>query len=223
MEGPRHYSIAESLQLALVAVGGIQRHKYDLVMSSKVPPASGQQDAEGRDSAASTPAHRDFLYRAYSEFQGIIRFADAKAAGVLVLLGLGLTDLISKAPALAAAHGKTDKLAGCVSTVTFWLALPIAVAIVASITHALFPRMNAKDSSLFFFGDIQQRSSSKEYIAEVDALSETELGHEVGKQVWQLSRIACTKMHWLRWSYYLTLFFLGLWAAGRLALYVAER
>lgn len=169
-------------------------------------------------------AHRDFLYKAYSEFQNVIRFGDAKAAGVVVLLGLGLADLLKKAPQLSVAYREhSGDLSGCVSSIAFWLALPIAVVVVASVMKALFPQLRASDPSLFFFGDIQKRATAGDFISEVRALPERGLADEVAKQVWQLSVIASSKMNWVKKSYYAVLGFLGLWAIARIAFFIAER
>src|SRR4051794_5292868 len=129
--------------------------------------------------------HRDFLERALVTAGEWTRYADPKALGVLVLLGLGVKDLIDHAgrfvhphePATAAcgvldANGHT--CGGIASTALFFLACALAVVVVAFVTHALFSRLtlrgllgrehdDALPRSRFFFGEVSRYNTQEAY------------------------------------------------------------
>src|SRR5262249_62258852 len=79
----------------------------------------------------------DFLYRAESAFSGWVQFADAKAGGVTLLLGIGLLDLIRRSSAMVHAH-EHGSAWGWIATVTFFVAIGAAAVTIVQLSRALF-------------------------------------------------------------------------------------
>lgn len=82
---------------------------------------------EPPDGSWPTEAHVKFATEALERFSDWIRFADAKAGVVLVVLGLALSDLLKRAGAFVDA-GLAASAWGEVATVAFWVAGGLAVA-----------------------------------------------------------------------------------------------
>lgn len=164
----------------------------------------GNNDYGGIDSA--------FVHQTLSDVSAWVRFGDAKAGAVLVLLGLLLADALSNARALHSAY-KMEHAFGTVTTILFWCAM-VAVAIaVVLVSLALFPRVTASTTSLAFFRDIEQLGSFDEYRRRLFHARSVD---EQAKQVWELSVIAETKYRLLRWAYLAAVTFLITYVVARL-------
>lgn len=94
---------------------------------------------EPPDGSWPTEAHVKFATEALERFSDWIRFADAKAGVVLVVLGLALSDLLKRAGAFVDA-GLAASAWGEVATVAFWVAGGLAVATTVLVIMTLFPR-----------------------------------------------------------------------------------
>lgn len=168
------------------------------------------------------PADKDeesyqFLSDSLSRVSEWVRFADAKAGGVLAILALLLADALDKAGTLWRAYN-LDHLLGDVSTIAFWLALGAAVCTVALVSRALFPRIKSTTSSKAFFGDVARHENYEEYSA---AVAEANAQEEIAKQVWEVSRIAAAKFTTLRYAYATAVTFLVLYVISRMSHWVA--
>lgn len=184
--------------------------------------SSGRQPQQ---SAPAQPANRDmtrreFYEKALAANSDWTRFADPKAFGALVFLGLGLADLVGRADALVHAHRlKADE--GDVATFAFWTAAILAAVAVFAVAHAVFPRVKPKTQSLFFFGAVASYDTVDEYRTEVEKLDARALEDQISSQVWEVSRVAAAKHRAAKWAFYCVLAFLAAWAVARVALSLA--
>jgi hypothetical protein len=160
------------------------------------------------------------LERTVDRFGGWVQFGDAKAGGVLVLLGLGMTDLLDHAGLLAHAHEMRSRW-GIVASVMFWLALASGVIVVVEASRALFPRVKARTHSAFFFGSVAEYESGTSYAAVATRLSPEQVAEQMAEQAWELARIARRKFARTRKAYGVALVFLAAWALARCALALA--
>lgn len=162
-------------------------------------------------------AHVKFATEALDRFSDWIRFADAKAGAVVVVLGLALSDLVKRAGAFAdAGHGASKW--GEVATVAFWVAGGLAVATTLLVIMTLFPKATPGEESLAYFGDVAKADSAAAYRETLHALSENQLADHIAAQAWDLSRIAKTKFVRIRYAYGFALGCLVVWALARVAL-----
>jgi hypothetical protein len=166
------------------------------------------------------PAER-YLQDVAQSFAQWVQFGDAKAAGVLVLLALGLTDLLRSAGSLEQAHALQSDW-GVVATVSFWTACGLVVATVSLISHALFPRLKPGAKSLFYFGTVAEHPNAESYLKAIEEKSEGSLVEDRARQAWELARIADTKFRSTRRAYYVALIFLAAWSVARLTLSIAR-
>jgi pycsar effector protein len=163
----------------------------------------------------------DFLYRAVDNFDRAVQFADAKAGGVLLILGIGVLDLFRNlrhfldARDLAAAWG-------WLATVSCILATVFAIATVVQVGRSLFPRGRPGLGSLFFFGVAGSFPSPKEYGDAVWQAPERELFRSMATSAWNLATIAGEKYRHLRFAYATALLFAVWWAIARLGLSLAH-
>jgi hypothetical protein len=160
------------------------------------------------------------LERTVERFAGWVQFGDAKAGGVLVLLGIGLADLLTHADPLLHAHRLHSKW-GDVATITFIAALALAVVVVIKVSRALFPRVKATTHSAFFFGSASNYPTGAAYTAAFLALTANEVAEQLGEQAWELARIANGKFAHTRHAYWLVVAFLSAWAVARSTLGLA--
>jgi Family of unknown function (DUF5706) len=167
-----------------------------------------------------TETQIEALERTVERFAGWVQFGDAKAGGVLVLLGIGLADLLTHADPLLHAHHRHSKW-GDVATITFIAALALAVVVVIKVSRALFPRVKPTKDSAFFFGSVSKYPSGAAYTAAFLALSGKDVAEQLGEQAWELARIASRKFAQTRHAYWLVLVFLGAWAVARSTLALA--
>lgn len=161
--------------------------------------------------------HVDFVVDAQHRFQQWIQFADAKAGAVLVILGLGLADLISRSGSLSEAYKQTSCW-GTLASWSFWLACAAATMTVVTVSISLFPRLKHDRESLGYFGDVGNYKSSAAYITALRKAPASDLFEMNASQVWQLGRIASLKLRLLRISYWFVVGFLALLVVARLSL-----
>jgi hypothetical protein len=172
---------------------------------------------------ASNP-HGKFFEKALGAAGDWTRFADPKLLGTLVLLGLGLANLISRAKPLWDAHNAHD-FWDWVATGSFVAAVSCASLTVLFATFGLFPRMKPREGakpSLYYFGGISSFKTRGEYEAAVRGKTETELESEIARQAWEVSKIASSKHLWARRAYWIALLFLVSWVLARVALSFAS-
>jgi hypothetical protein len=172
------------------------------------------------DDAAPTQGQIEVLERTVERFAGWVQFGDAKAAGVLLLLGIGLADLLTHADPLLHAHRLRSDW-GDVATFTFLAALALAVLVVIEVSRALFPRVKATTHSAFFFGSASTYPTGSAYTASFLGLRAKDIAEQLGEQAWELARIATRKFERTRHAYWLALAFLTAWAVARSAMAMA--
>jgi hypothetical protein len=182
--------------------------------------------------------HRDFLESALSSAAEWTRFADPKALGVLVLLGLGLTDLLDHADRLIYPHDspgsrciviRHHSCGGIGATCFFVLAALLAGLVVVTVTKALFSQLTMKGllgeerdltlpKSRYYFEQVRRYGSQEAYSQAVIAQTEYALLRDIAGQVWEVSRISHSKHLWTRRAYVCVLAFLFCWACARVLL-----
>jgi Pycsar effector protein len=181
--------------------------------------ARGRGSGSG-DDAAPTQGQIEALERTVERFAGWVQFGDAKAAGVLVLLGIALADLLTHADPLVHGHRLRSNW-GDVATVAFIAALAVAALVVIEVSRALFPRVKATTHSAFFFGSASTYPTGSAYTESFLDLTAKDVADQLGEQAWELARIASRKFERTRHAYWLVLAFLSAWAVARSALAMA--
>lgn len=190
---------------------------------------------------AADHAHRDFLERALTSAGEWARFADPKALAVLVIMGLGLQDLVSRSHAFLLpanrAHDECPVLSvdgqSCtqvVGTAGYCAAAAAAAAVlvVLLVTAAVFPRLrlgrrkDAGPKSVFYFENVARHQSAAEYAAAVRSKSAEELETDLAGQVYAVSVVASRKHKYTTRAYLAVLAFLLFWVVARVALGLAE-
>jgi hypothetical protein len=172
---------------------------------------------ESTDASWPTEAHVKFATEALHRFSDWVRFADAKAGAVIVVLGLALSDLLKRAGTFSEA-GHSASRWGEVATIAFWVGGSLAVATTVAVIATLLPKANPGEESLAYFGDVAKAESAAEYRRTLHALSEDELADHIAAQAWDLARIAKIKFVRIRYAYAFALGFLVVWAVSRVAL-----
>ena len=159
----------------------------------------------------------DFLYRASETFERSVQFADAKAGGVVLILGIGILDLFRHVRDFLDARDVSAGW-GWLATIACLIAIIAALATVLQVGRALFPRSRPGLGSLFFFGVVASFPSPKEYGEKVWFTRERELFNTMAIQAWNLAGIAGEKYRHLRLAYTAALVFASFWAVARLGL-----
>ncbi len=159
----------------------------------------------------------DFLYRASETFERSVQFADAKAGGVVLILGIGILDLFRHVRDFLDARDVSAGW-GWLATIACLIAIVAAIATVLQVGRALFPRSRPGLGSLFFFGVVASFPSPKEYGEKVWFSRERELFDTMAIQAWNLAEIAGEKYRHLRLAYTAALAFASFWAIARLGL-----
>ena len=159
----------------------------------------------------------DFLYRASETFERSVQFADAKAGGVVLILGIGILDLFRHVRDFLDARDVSAGW-GWLATIACLIAIVAAIATVLQVGRALFPRSRPGLGSLFFFGVVASFPSPKEYGEKVWFSRERELFNTMAIQAWNLAGIAGEKYRHLRLAYTAALVFASFWAVARLGL-----
>ena len=154
------------------------------------------------------------------------RFADPKALGVFVFLGLGVADLAKRASELLYAY-KAQSFVGWLGTGGFFLACIFAIATVVLASVALFPRLEPKrrrneKPSLFYFDGIAKFESPTAYEQAVKSKTEQELESEIANQAWEVARIASTKHRRTQLAYIYVIAFLVGWVVARVGLSIVS-
>lgn len=197
-----------------------------------------KQPAAGREPAGIP--HREFLEKALTSAGEWTRYADPKALGVLVLLGIGVKDLLDRAsrfvhprePAAAACDvinvaGHTCR--GLGATTLFVVACLLATIVVGFVTHALFSRITLKGllglekgetlpRSRFFFGEVRRYGSQEAYAQDVLSRPQHELLRDIAGQVYEVSKVCQTKHMATQRAYFALGAFLIAWVAARVLL-----
>lgn len=161
--------------------------------------------------------HVEFVAKSLDRFSDWIRFADAKAGAVLVVIGVALADLLERAGALTSAANFISRW-GIVATIAFWAGAGLAVATTVSVIAALFPSVKPGEASMAYFGHAAKAETATAYRQTVRGLSESQLADLVAAQAWDLARIARAKFARIRLAYFFALGYLVTWAVARLAL-----
>jgi hypothetical protein len=163
----------------------------------------------------------DFLYRATEGFERSVQFADAKAGGVVLILGIGILDLFRHMRDFLDARD-LSAVWGWMSTVSCVLAVTFGVLAVLQIGRTLVPRTRPGLRSLFFFGVAASFPTPEEYADAVWFSRERELFRSMAIQAWNLAGIAGEKYRHLRLAYAAALAFVTFWALARLGLSLAH-
>jgi hypothetical protein len=159
----------------------------------------------------------DFLYRASETFERAVQFADAKAGGVVLILGIGILDLFRHIRDFLDARDASAGW-GWLATIACLVAIAAALATVLQVGRALFPRRRPGLGSLFFFGVAASYPSPKAYGEKVWFSRERELFDAMATQAWNLAGIAGEKYRHLRLAYMAALVFATFWTIARLGL-----
>jgi hypothetical protein len=146
-----------------------------------------------------------------------VQFADAKAGGVVLILGIGILDLFRHVRDFLDARDVSAGW-GWLATIACLIAIVAAIATVLQVGRALFPRSRPGLGSLFFFGVVASFPSPKEYGEKVWFSRERELFNTMAIQAWNLAGIAGEKYRHLRLAYTAALVFASFWAVARLGL-----
>jgi hypothetical protein len=111
------------------------------------------------------PGKDGFYEKSVDRFTSWVQYEDAKAGAVLVLLGLGLTDVLGNAGRLINAYHAPpphDSSWGWVASIAFWAAIVTAGCAVGAIAIAVWPytgrrrRCHPFGSSLFYFNAVAE-------------------------------------------------------------------
>jgi hypothetical protein len=152
------------------------------------------------------------------------RIADPKLFGVMLFLGLGLSNLLGGARALWDAHQRPTAL-GWFATAFFVVALIAAGIAVGWTAVGLYPRIE-RDSddgpSLYFFGGIAQHKTVERYREEMRSRTPRDLERDLEHQTWEMARVALRKHQCVRRAYQAAGLFLVAWASARAALFFAS-
>jgi pycsar effector protein len=159
----------------------------------------------------------DFLYRASETFERAVQFADAKAGGVVLILGIGILDLFRHIRDFLDARDASAGW-GWLATIACLVAIIAALVTVLQVGRSLFPRRRPGLGSLFFFGVAATYPSPKEYGDQVWFSRERDLFDTMATQAWSLAGIAGEKYKHLRRAYMAALTFASFWAIARLGL-----
>lgn len=149
-------------------------------------------------------------------FGGWVQYGDTKAGAVLVVLGLGLSDLVGAAPELINTHGW-----GTFATVAFAGALAAAALAVFFLGRGVFPfapHHRDADDSLFYYRDVAWRKDANEYEHEVIGMKLDDLNRHRAVEAYGLAKIAEEKAKRTGWALVFAGLFVFLWPAARVAL-----
>jgi hypothetical protein len=208
--------------------------------ASPPPGGSGVRPDINKNVAPPGLDHRGFLERALTAAGEWTRYSDAKALGVLFVLGLGLKDLLDHASRLVHPHEPNSAkcrilgaaghtCAGIGASVAFVVACAFAALVVGFVTHALFSRMTLKGllgqerdedgiRSNFFFAEVRRYGSQEAYAQAVLATKEIDLLRDLAGQVYEVSKVCHAKHLATQRAFALALLFLAAWACARLLL-----
>lgn len=161
--------------------------------------------------------HVEFAKAALDRFSDWVRFADTKAGAVMVVLGIALSDLLTRAGSLTSV-GQARSGWAYATLIAFWIAIGAVVATVTCVVKVLFPKVSPSEESLAFFGDVAKHKTASKYREALLSLPEEKLADHLMSQAFDLVSIAQEKFRWTRWAYVSVFAFLVAWALARLAL-----
>jgi Family of unknown function (DUF5706) len=176
------------------------------------------------------PGKDDFYEKSVDRFSSWVQFEDAKAGAVLVLPGLGLTDILGNADALIHAHEKSSL--DVIASFAFWLSIAAAAAAVGVVAYAVFPfTRSSHGSSIFYFEDVatnfpyigksdaEKGEQLAAYVNEVSvARGEEALERDMADQALTLAGIAAKKVRYVSLGFWSVAVFLIAWGVARIAL-----
>jgi len=153
-------------------------------------------------------------------FGGWVQYGDTKAGAVLVLLGLGLSDLVGAAHDLVNTRGW-----GLIATAAFAGALGAAAFAVFFLARCVFPFAPAHqplNESLLYYRDVAARPDATAYEREVVGMTLEELNHHRAVEAYGLAKIAEMKAHRNVLALTFAGMFVFLWPAARVALALTQ-
>jgi len=164
----------------------------------------------------------EFLYRSIERNADWVKYEDAKAGAVIVILAIGCADLIGHARFLADAH--SSGTTGVLATIVFWVAVLFAAATVVFVGRTVLPTVKTKRPSLYFFGTVTEKYADYpgHYRRDVSALgSGKQLIDQLAPQAWRLAQIASAKVQNVRYATLAVLGFIAAWAVARILLHLS--
>jgi len=175
---------------------------------------------------ANAPGQVDFLYRSIERYSDWIKYEDAKAGAVLVVLAIGSTDLITHAKFLERAHHLGS--VGWAATILFWVAVVLAAFTVLFVGLTVLPYLGPKreSSSLYFFGHVASKykdaATEAQFETDVGALgTDAALMKQLAPETRELAVIAARKVKLVQWAMLAVLGFIAAWAVARILLHFA--
>jgi hypothetical protein len=176
----------------------------------------------------------DFLYRAIERFADWVKYEDAKAGAVLVVLAIGTADLAGHGHALAHAH--TKSFTGVLASIVFWFAIIPAAVTIGAVGLTVMPSVTkgvglfgaktrpAAAESLYFFDDVAKKYKEKGADGFRDAVkalgNEQALIAQLAPQAWALAVVASTKVKLVQVATGAALVFIAAWAVARVLLHL---
>ena len=143
-----------------------------------------------------------------------IKQADTKAVGVLSILGIITSALMSRLNALKGMLGLDHPL----WVILFSVSVIMILLSMKFIIRVVYPRdSKSKDKTMIYFKDIANHSSVNEYIDKGSRLVPEDMARETYSNVYYLARIATQKYAALRQAMVLTIITL-IWTIGVLLL-----
>jgi Family of unknown function (DUF5706) len=164
--------------------------------------------------------HAKFFEKALADASEWTRFADPKLLGVLILLGLGVSNIVSRADKLWNAH-ESEAFWGWIATTSLIVSTVLAALIVLFVSLGLFPRTRRQDDarpSLLFFSGIASFETPDAYESAVRSKTHEQLESELAHQAWEVSNVATKKHFWAGLAYRTVVAFLAVWVIGWIAL-----
>jgi len=162
------------------------------------------------------------LDSAVDRFGGWVQYGDTKAGAVLVVLGLGLTDLLDNARTLIRAHQLPSGW-GTLATVCFAIAIAAAATAVITLGATVFPRAprsKPANWTLLYYRDVAARGAAT-YASDVTTATLATLNDHRAREAYGLAKIAQTKAVITRYAYLSAGLFLLSWPAARIAFTLA--
>ena len=128
-----------------------------------------QMPNDSRDRQAQAEA--EYFQDAIDRFGAWLQFGDAKLGAVLVLLGFGLSDLLTSSNTLIHAHSSACGW-GTVATIAYWAAIVAAAIAVVFYGWTIYPALRAENPSVYFFGYVaKQFTTAEDYQKHIHALT----------------------------------------------------
>jgi Family of unknown function (DUF5706) len=173
------------------------------------------------------PGQVDFLYRSIERYSDWIKYEDAKAGAVLVVLAIGSTDLLTHAKFLERAHHLSG--IGLAATILFWVAVALAAVTVFCVGATVLPyvgKSKRQAKSLYFFeyvaSNYKDGATEARFETHVGALStDAALMKQLAPEARVLAVITAKKVKLVQWAMLAVLGFIAAWAVARILLHYA--